>query len=780
MSSRSSGSKSARSTDIMSSTVKPPNLQPIGQTLPVQVPRAFSRTGRRRWLPIAVGAIAFLWAFATYLAVTDDTVSTDSTAVAGLLIGNLTVLSVLGLLIARRLARLWGARREGEAASRLHVQLVTMFSIVAIVPTLVVALFSILFFELGLQNWFSSKVRTAVDNSVNIAQDYFQEYSKGIVLEVTELSAALNRQAIRLQFNEEAFREEVINQAIDRSFAEIIVLSRSGTVYVRYDLGLIPDKQAPLSALPRDALDLADNGQVADLSRRQTNDDRFRALVKLDGYYDRYLYASRLIDPRVLAQLAETRSAATQYSELEGNRSTIQLNFNLIFVVIALLILIAAVWAGLALANQIAAPVSMLVGAAERIRGGDLSVRVSEYPAENEIGVLSRAFNRMTSQLQGQRKELVDANAQLDQRRRFTEAVLAGVSVGVIGLNADQKVDLPNRVALHILGAEEDTLKGVSMEAAVPEMAELLEEAKANPDQLAQGQINIVRRGKPRNLFIRISSEQLDGAVDGFVVTIDDITQLVDAERMAAWADVARRIAHEIKNPLTPIQLSAERLKRKYSAEVVSDPSVFEQCTDTIVRQVGDIRRMVDEFSSFARMPEPTFSQENISELARQTVFMLEVSSPDVDFTVDVPEDPVMLRCDGRLVGQALTNVVKNAVESIHRREREDGEELPAGTVDVAVAVSADGVRVTVDDNGQGLPEERIDRLTEPYVTTRAKGTGLGLAIVKKIMSDHGGEVILEDRKEGGARVSLVFGRVMADDTGGQTLKRAVPAGSAG
>jgi len=735
--------------------------------MPDHMPHVFSRAGRSRWLPIAVGVVAFLWAFATYLAVTDDAVSADSTAILGLLIGNLTVFSILGLLIARRFARLWGARREGAGASRLHVQLVTLFSIVAIVPTLVVALFSMLFFELGLQNWFSSKVRVAVDNSVNIAQDYYDEYSKGIVLEVTELSAALNRQAIRLQFNEDSFREEVINQAIDRSFAEIIVLSRSGTVYVRYDLGLKPDTQAPLSALPRDALDLADNGQVADLSSRQLNDDRFRALVKLDGYYDRYLYASRLIDPRVLAQMAETRAAAAQYRELENDRSTIQLNFNLIFVVIALLILIAAVWAGLTLANQIVAPVSMLVGAAEKIRSGDLSVRVSESPSDNEIGVLSRAFNRMTSQLQGQRKELLDANVQLDQRRRFTEAVLAGVSVGVIGLNAKQEVDLPNRVALRILGASVASLRGARMFEVVPEMAELLNEAKANPDLLAQGQINVIRHRTARNLFVRISSEQLDGEIDGFVVTIDDITQLVDAERMAAWADVARRIAHEIRNPLTPIQLAAERLKRKYGDEVVSDPAIFEECTDTIVRQVGDIRRMVDEFSDFARMPEPTFANENLNELVRQSMFLLEVSSPEVHFSAYASQDAVMLRCDGRLIAQALTNVIKNAVESTERRERDDGNALSAGEVSVTFLIDEREVRIVVEDNGQGLPKERSDRLTEPYVTTRTKGTGLGLAIVKKIMKDHGGDVILEDREKEGARVSLVFAQGLIRNEGG-------------
>jgi len=301
----------------------------------------------------------------------------------------------------------------------------------------------------------------------------------------------------------------------------------------------------------------------------------------------------------------------------------------------------------------------------------------------------------------------------------------------------------------------------------VPEMAELLNEAKANPDLLAQGQINVIRHRTARNLFVRISSEQLDGEIDGFVVTIDDITQLVDAERMAAWADVARRIAHEIRNPLTPIQLAAERLKRKYGDEVVSDPAIFEECTDTIVRQVGDIRRMVDEFSDFARMPEPTFANENLNELVRQSMFLLEVSSPEVHFSAYASQDAVMLRCDGRLIAQALTNVIKNAVESTERRERDDGNALSAGEVSVTFLIDEREVRIVVEDNGQGLPKERSDRLTEPYVTTRTKGTGLGLAIVKKIMKDHGGDVILEDREKEGARVSLVFAQGLIRNEGG-------------
>ncbi len=751
------------------------SLKQVGWDLGTRLPYVFSQTGRRRWLPIAFGAMALALIFATYLTLTNDAVSADTTAVGALLIGNLTVLSIFGLLVARRLARLWVERRAGSAGSKLHVQLVTLFSIMAIVPTLVVALFSVLFFDLGLQNWFSAKVSTAVNNSVSIAQDYFLEYRKGIVLDVTETAAALNRQAIKLQFSPDGFREEVVNQAIDRSFSEVIVLGRTGTVYVRYDLGLTSSKQAPLTALPSDALDLADSGEVIDLSSRQRQDDRFRALVKLDAYYDRYLYVSRLVDMAVVARLEETLDAAAQYSALEKERSSIQLNFNLIFVVIALLVLIAAVWAGLALATQIAAPVSGLVAAAERVSGGDLSVRVSESRADNEIGVLSRAFNRMTSQLRSQRKELIDANAELDQRRRFTEAVLAGVSVGVIGLNARQEVDLPNRVAIGILDIDEPALIRRRLADTVPEMADLLSEARKNPDQLVQGQITIVRRGKTKSLFLRISSELLDGAVEGFVVTIDDITKLVDAERMAAWADVARRIAHEIKNPLTPIQLSAERLKRKYSNEVISDPEVFSQCTDTIVRQVGDIRRMVDEFSSFARMPAPTFHGENLSDLVRQTLFMQEVSAPDITYTLDAPDGSLDLYCDGRLVSQALTNVVKNAVESIRRRDKGNGAGLPTGAIGITVSTAGGETSVIVDDNGAGLPKDRAERLTEPYVTTRAKGTGLGLAIVKKIMNDHGGEVTLEDRDEGGARVSLIFSHGHLDElrADGQDSSRA-------
>ncbi|MBI1181409.1 MAG: HAMP domain-containing protein, partial [Alphaproteobacteria bacterium] len=447
----------------------------------------------------------------------------------------------------------------------------------------------------------------------------------------------------------------------------------------------------------------------------------------------------------------------------------------------ALLMLMVAVFVGIWFASRLIAPITDLVRASERIREGDLAVRVHEGEGDDEITVLSRTFNRMTNQLQSQRNELIDANTQLDQRRRFIEAVLEGVLVGVLGLNARGEVDLTNRAGLVMLNETEASLKGCRLVEAVPELAELLTEAEQNPDQFVQRQINLVRHGHAKNFLVRISSERLEGKITGFVVTFDDITELVAAQRTAAWADVARRIAHEIKNPLTPIQLSAERLKRKYRKEIATDPEVFSHCTDTIIRQVGDIRRMVDEFSGFARMPAPTFRDENIAEIARQTMMFLEVSYSDIDFVFHGGDEALTLSCDGRQVAQALTNIIKNAAESIQGRKCPEGAVLPKGRIDLTVAEEGDSTVIRVEDNGLGLPREHRDRLTEPYVTTREKGTGLGLAIVKKIMSDHGGELVLEDRPSGGVRVRLVFAhersREVADVSGDSEQPRAASVG---
>jgi len=383
-------------------------------------------------------------------------------------------------------------------------------------------------------------------------------------------------------------------------------------------------------------------------------------------------------------------------------------------------------------------------------------VRVEEGKSDDELGSLSRAFNRMTSQLHTQRGERVEANRQIDERRRFTEAVLSGVSAGVIGLDGEGHVNLPNRSATVLLSADLDRMIGRDFREAVPEMAPLLEAARAAPNRLAQDEVIIQRGGRRRTLLVRIAGERVAGGTIGYVVTFDDITELEAAQRKAAWADVARRIAHEIKNPLTPIQLSAERLKRKYLGEITSDPETFRICTETIVRQVSDIGRMVDEFSSFARMPAPVLRPEDLVELVRQTVFLQRNARPEITFETELPAHPVKLALDQRQIGQALTNLLQNAVDAIHGRS-EAGEEVPPGRIVVRLHQRGDSIAVVVEDNGKGLPTDNRDRLTEPYVTTRSKGTGLGLAIVKKIMEDHGGELTLADRPLGGAIVSLIF-----------------------
>jgi two-component system nitrogen regulation sensor histidine kinase NtrY len=411
---------------------------------------------------------------------------------------------------------------------------------------------------------------------------------------------------------------------------------------------------------------------------------------------------------------------------------------------------------GIHFATQLAVPISRLVTAAEQIRGGDLAARVPEGEKDDELASLSRAFNRMTYQIESQQRELREANRQLDERRQFTETVLTGVSAGVIGLDRLGRVNLPNRSASSLLGVDLEESIGQDLAQVAPEMGGLLDEAARRPERLAQSQVQLVRGTSTRILLVRIAAELYGREISGYVVTFDDITELLSAQRKAAWADIARRIAHEIKNPLTPIQLAAERLRRRYLKEIKGDTETFTVCTDTIIRHVGDIGRMIDEFSSFARMPAPVLKPENLSEIVRQTVFLQRTAHPEIAFATTFPARPVTVRCDARLVGQAVINIVKNAIESIETRIAEQGGS-PAGQIRVSVTEEAGQAAVIVEDNGKGLPQHGREQLTEPYVTTRAKGTGLGLAIVKKIMEDHLGELVLEDAEPDGARVRLVL-----------------------
>jgi two-component system nitrogen regulation sensor histidine kinase NtrY len=368
-------------------------------------------------------------------------------------------------------------------------------------------------------------------------------------------------------------------------------------------------------------------------------------------------------------------------------------------------------------------------------------------------------MNHMTAQIQTQRDDLIETNKQFDRRRRFTEAVLSGVPAGVVGLSADGRITIANRAAVETLGVDGGRVLGTPLVEIVPELARMLSAiADAQQPDIAD-QIELVRNEVARTVNVRIVADEVEGE-RSFVVTFDDITQLIAAQRNAAWGDVARRIAHEIKNPLTPIQLSAERLRRKYLHEITTAPEIFDRCTDTIIRHVNDIGRMVDEFSSFARMPKPVMSREDLRELIKSAIFPQRVAAPDIDFAQHAPDHPVWARCDGRLIVQALSNLLKNATESISARLADDSADARPGRIRIAIAETQDKVRIDVFDNGIGLPRAERHRLTEPYMTTRAKGTGLGLAIVRKVIEDHGGALAFDDDASlgpTGARVSIIL-----------------------
>ena len=684
----------------------------------------------------------------------------DPQTVVILLYVDTVLLLLLGAIVVRQLMRVWAERRRGLAGSGLHVRIVILFSLVAVTPAILVAVFSALFLNFGIQAWFSERVRTAVEASSAVAQAYLGEHRQSIRAEAFAMANDLNRDASALMRDPSAFNELLGVQAALRSLSEAAVVDGSGRIVAHAPLSLTLE----LDLIPLEAIEQADAGQVVVLATER--DDRVRAAVKLNRFIDAYLIIGRFLDPEVLAQIERTEMAVAQYRRLEQSREGILITFVMIFIIVALLLLLAAVWMGLTLATHISRPISGLAAAAERVRDGDMSVRVRRLSTIGEFAMLGRAFNRMTSQLQSQQTGLLRANRDLDERRRFTEAVLSGVSAGVIGLDAHATINLPNRSASELLGLDLSTLRGMPLAEVVPEMAELIRCAADHPDRTCESELRLIRASRPRTLIVRIAPERQDGEVLGYVVTFDDITALVQAERKAAWADVARRIAHEIKNPLTPIQLASERLKRKYSREIKSDPDTFIACTETIIRQVEDIGRMVDEFSSFARMPRPELKPEDICELVRQAAFLERNRFPDVRIDLDVPEQPLFLLCDARLVSQALINVLKNAAEAVQGRDPAVAVQTP-GWVGIRIVPheAAEALRriaIVVEDNGRGLPSENRDRLTEPYVTTRTKGTGLGLAIVKKIMEDHNGDLLLEDREGGGARVSLVFDEMQA------------------
>ncbi|TQV79195.1 PAS domain-containing sensor histidine kinase [Denitrobaculum tricleocarpae] len=708
---------------------------------------------RKVALFLLVAAIAS--GIATFAAMTDSLpVALDPLSV--LLLLNLDLILLLGLsaLVARRLVIIWVARRRGMAGARLHARLVGLFSLVAVMPTIIVATLSFFLLDFGLQGWFSERVSTAVKESFAVANAYLEEHRQTIGADVLAMAQDISREGSAVAYNPQRLNQVLGAQAALRSLTEAMIVDSSQRVIARAGFSLLLDfdPQVPEWALRR-----AQEGEIVILT--SPTDDRVRGLVRLDMISDTYLYVGRLIDPRVLGHIDRTQGAVRLYEELEGKRSGLQLTFTAIFVVVALMLLLASIWVGLAFANQLTVPVGRLIDAAGRVSEGDLTARVPNQDNRDEIGTLGRAFNRMTGEIQRQQDALLDANTQLDERSRFIEAVLGGVSAGVLGLDGKGVITLVNKVASELLERNAASIRGSEIGEVLPDVQDLVDAARKRPRRRSERQITLSQSGgRICTMMVRVVAEQDEAGVNGFVVTLDDISELMSAQRKAAWSDVARRIAHEIKNPLTPIQLSAERLKRKYLREITSDPDTFEICTDTIVRQVGDIGRMVDEFSSFARMPAPVVENVDIKHLAEQAVFLQKTAHPEIDYEMESDAEEMSTGCDRQQINRVLTNLLLNAEEAIEGRQEEDGDFK--GRIKVRLRDLPEGLVIEIEDNGKGLPEVSRDRLTEPYVTTRKKGTGLGLAIVKKIMEDHGGSFGLQDAAEQGAVARLVFPRI--------------------
>ena len=667
----------------------------------------------------------------------------------GLLVADLVIAMALVSVVAVRLTQLWLDRRRGAAGSRLHMRLVLVCSVFTITPTVIVTII-LSMLVISLTDFVVKPSQASYEAARAIGEPVRRAREQEILNDIEAISAPLQAEGIDA-VRDPAATKAMLERLIEgRPIIEATVLDA--------DKGVIAQAKAP------DATGMPNPVPPAQFLWQAVNQARPVQIESPTGAYfvmqlfvgePLFLATGHAVDLRVVDYIKSIEFAGSFYSQIESALRRSQLIIFVVCGAIAFLMLLAAVWLAILFATRLTEPIGGLMQAAEKVRGGDLSARVEEGPPNDELGQLARSFNRMASQIEQQRGELVHANTELDTRRRLTDAVLAGVSAGVLSVDGEGIVMRSNRSALDLLALPEDGVLGRPLIAVMPELGPLVAQAAERPERMTQGQVEILQRGSRQILLVRISAAS--GA--GFVVTFDDVTDLMSAQRMAAWGDVARRIAHEIKNPLTPIQLSAERLKRRYLKQIKDDPETFSMCTDTIIRQVGDIGRMVDEFSSFARMPRPTVKEEDAKEMCQQALFLQRNGNPEIRYTVNLPTHPVTLNCDRRQVSQVLTNILKNSAEAIEGRDETPGTPLPQGEISLSLIEDGAGVRIVVEDNGRGLPKEGRERLTEPYMTTRSKGTGLGLAIVKKIMEDHGGFLSLQDREGGGARISLVFRR---------------------
>jgi two-component system nitrogen regulation sensor histidine kinase NtrY len=740
--------------------------------LPGSSPRAF-------WFGLAIVVLSLVSGLATYLILTGLTpIPPRNDVVLLVLLVNVAVIVAMLAVIGFQAFGLWRAWRRKLPGARVHIRIVLLFTLISALPALLLALAATTTFSRSLDNWFAARTRTIVANSLDVARAYVAEHGQVIRTDIVNMAKDLDeaiQPGVAAPVDEAAWRNLVVAQSGLRDLALVAVIDKKGAVVYSTAMNGGVAYEPPTA----ETIAQAEAGHIPLLMPSDTY--RIAAVTKLARYPDHYLYAARRVSPRVVGHLRRTEASVAEYERLLQARGGLKLVHGLMYFMISLTGVLASIWVGLWFASQLVAPIRRLISAAQQVARGDLNVELPLNRGEGDLRRLSNDFNLMTRELDRQRSALVAVNDQLDQRRRFMEAMLSGVSAGVIGIDAAGVIRLANPSAERLLGVSRDQLVDRALIEAIPAMGQHCAEAAEHPQKArAHGQIKMMVGDEERIFAVQMTKEraQADDSDEGSVVTFDDITELIAAQRTSAWGDVARRIAHEIKNPLTPIQLSAERLRRKYGRAIHEDRETFEKLTDTIVRQVGDIKTMVDEFAAFARVPQPTFGLHDIREIVQEPMIQYRESHSGLTFETDLPSTPVRLQCDGRLLAQALTNLVKNATEAVQSRaESKDAPEGFRGCVKAVVRNDAERVTIEIIDNGPGLPKQNRSRLLEPYVTTKgAKGTGLGLAIVQKIIEQHGGTLTLDDAPASadgastGARISisLPLGRPAAG-TGDQT-----------
>lgn len=697
-------------------------------------------------IELAVFILFFAIMVGTYLLLSSQPDRTDFISpplTAALLVTNLIPAIVLLVLLGRRIAKGRAAKSAGGSSGRLHVRLVALFSLVASVPTILVVIFASLLFQYGVEFWFSDRARGMLENANDLARGYYEQNQREVGEETITMANDLRNYLGQAGLESPEFAEGYVFQVLSRKLNESAIIEYGADGVPRTAAAVDPNERERDATITGEVLAQLEAGESYVVTAKP---NKIEAVTALDLDSRIFLYAARDSDMLALSQWERAQSVLKDYDNLFSRSRSLQLQFNVALFVVSLLIVGLALWIALIVADRLVRPVTDLVHAAKRVTEGDLATRVPVSFDKDEIGTLGRAFNRMTERLETQTTALLAANDQLGSRRVFIETVLESVTAGIISVDENGEITLVNSQAQALLSKEHRNLLDANISSAAPEFAALIDEG------VETSIIEFSGRSEVRTLAVKIVAGQT-----GHVITFEDITQQLLDQRRAAWSDVARRIAHEIKNPLTPIQLAAERLQRRFGKKVADDETIFAQLTDTIVRQVGDLRNIVDEFSSFARMPKPVFRDESLNDILKQALFMQDVAHPAINFEFHAADQNIDLVCDRRQLGQALTNVIKNAVEAIEQRVAQDEKfALSDGAISLAVREDNHIIEILLDDNGIGLPADR-ERIVEPYMTTREKGTGLGLAIVKKIIEEHFGEIAFEDGTLGGTRVEIKF-----------------------